>query len=100
VVTIPKLSFIRYTHDENGNYRLPEEKPRGHSKEESVYGFCIHMLDSNRYMTFEEIYQEHTNYFNTFPEDGPAPDKSEVALALFKLMDMGWIKCRVDDNAT
>ena len=99
MIKIQKLLFIRYTHDEDGNYRFPGEKAKKLNKEEGDAAFCVHMLDSNRYITFDEIYQEHINYHNTFPEDGPLPDKSDVALALFRLIEMDRAKCRIDSHA-
>jgi hypothetical protein len=95
------LKFQRNTHNPDGSARWdgttnPHEF-RGDKKSNIEYdhaGLIVHMLHSDKPMSFMEVVQETQRYCIQFTEDwhGEVMTKGEVALGLIGCLEQGWAK--------
>lgn len=102
------MKFSRNTHDKDGNYREEFKNIRGfQQKVWDTHGDIVHMLDSSKAMSFQdlldEIRNDETNYIYTVNDldiwmDGSLmPEPKNVALGLVRCIEAGFVEIVSDD---
>ena len=79
--------FYRNTHDENNQ---PKEFEGTQRELLTKYGFIVHMCDSNRGYTFDELIQNCTDYVEAFYEERDS--LIDLMIALTFMVQYGFIR--------
>ncbi len=88
------LKFQRYTHTEDGKYRFSQEDDLTLTTNIQHAKCSIHMLDSKKWMTFEEIVKEHFRYDNEYILEPFGYTETEIFCGLGKLIEAGIVKTK------
>lgn len=89
------LEFRRATHDIGGVYVIIPEMRANLEPVWNEYGLIGHMLESRRFMTLDEMVQNHRRYeedhaFDCTPKVTPA----QLVVGLGKLIEVGVVEVR------
>lgn len=102
------FKFRRATHDRDGNYLRDKFGKLSYDQQAiyDIHGCVVHLLDSKKGMSFEELLEEvrkdTTNFsygqfdYNNKREGVHLPSPADFALSLVRLLETGFVEIVVD----